>query len=114
MQQQSGPGRAVLHAAVAWPTGGPGDGTGFFSQVIDTAKAAGILAIWQTVIRDLLLLSFPIEEFVANEVALDELKQIKLPLNKLLSARQALEQGLKHIAANVNPRLVLENVSLQI
>ncbi|PIR92245.1 hypothetical protein COU01_02730 [Candidatus Falkowbacteria bacterium CG10_big_fil_rev_8_21_14_0_10_44_15] len=78
------------------------------------AKAAGILAIWQTVIRDLLLLSFPIEEFVANEVALDELKQIKLPLNKLLSARQALEQGLKHIAANVNPRLVLENVSLQI
>lgn len=78
------------------------------------AKAAGILEIWQTVIRDLLLLNFQIEEFVANEVALDELKRLPLPLPKLLSARQALEQGLKYIAANVNPKLVLENVSLQI
>ncbi|MEK7067888.1 MAG: hypothetical protein AAB956_02730, partial [Patescibacteria group bacterium] len=77
-------------------------------------QAAGILEIWQTVIRDLLLLNLQIEEFVANEMALDELKQINLPLNKLLSARQALERGVKYLGANVNPKLVLENVSLQI
>ena len=32
----------IISCSVGWPTGGPGDGTGFFCQVIDTAKAAGI------------------------------------------------------------------------
>jgi hypothetical protein len=33
----------IISCSVGWPTGGPGDGTGFFCQVIDSAKAAGIL-----------------------------------------------------------------------
>jgi hypothetical protein len=32
----------IISCSVGWPTGGPGDGTGFFCQVIDSAKAAGI------------------------------------------------------------------------
>jgi hypothetical protein len=32
----------IISCSVSWPVGGPGDGTGFFCQVIDSAKAAGI------------------------------------------------------------------------
>ncbi|MFC1990988.1 S8 family serine peptidase, partial [Chloroflexota bacterium] len=33
----------VISCSVGWPTGGPGDGTGTICQIVDTAKAAGIL-----------------------------------------------------------------------
>ncbi|MFC1929045.1 FG-GAP-like repeat-containing protein [Chloroflexota bacterium] len=33
----------VISCSVSWPTGGPGDGTGTFCQIVDFAKAAGIL-----------------------------------------------------------------------
>jgi hypothetical protein len=32
----------VISCSVGWPGGGPGDGTGFFCQVVDSARAAGV------------------------------------------------------------------------
>jgi uncharacterized repeat protein (TIGR02543 family) len=32
----------VISCSIAWPVGGPGDGTGYIDQVVDTARAAGV------------------------------------------------------------------------
>lgn len=75
---------------------------------------ADILEIWQTLVRDLLLLLFGLEELVANELFSKELKELNLKAENLLKLEQNIAKSRQYLSANVNPRLVLESLSLQI
>jgi len=76
--------------------------------------AGDILEIWQTVVRDLILLQFNLEELIINRLAMPELKKINFSLNRLREISEKIKQGREYLAANVSPKLVLENVNLQI
>jgi DNA polymerase-3 subunit delta' len=80
--------------------------------------ALKILEIWQGVARDMLLLDFGQENLIQNHVFFEELSKQKLKfgrgVNEFLKIIKNFEKGKKYIKANVNPRLVLENIAVNI
>lgn len=79
----------------------------------EPGSAVETLEVWQTITRDLLLMRLNLEELTANELALNELREVNLPIAGLLNLQEKIKEGMKYLAANANPRTVLENISLQ-
>jgi DNA polymerase III subunit delta' len=81
-----------------------------------TESAANIIGIWQGVARDLLSLYTNNGDLIQHEIWREELGQISSRLGgqRLLAISKSLESGKDYLSANVNPRLVLENIAVSI
>jgi DNA polymerase-3 subunit delta' len=80
------------------------------------AKALSILNIWQGVLRDLLLLNGNNGDLIRNEPSRKKMDSLK---NNLSGARlqvlsESLKRGERYIRGNVNPKLVLENIAVNV
>lgn len=77
-------------------------------------KSSDIIYIWQNLARDLMLMELNLADLIQHEVFIKELSEIKgrLNLKALLSLINTLKQSREYLEANVNPRLVLENVAI--
>lgn len=78
--------------------------------------AKRIIEIWQGLIRDLLLLEFDQNNLVQHLSLTSQLNKIKTKFNTggLLALAKALSQAEEYLNANVNPKLVLENVAITV
>lgn len=76
--------------------------------------AAGIIDIWQNLARDLMLMELNLTDLIQHEAFAKELAEVKNKLNlkALLNLINALKQSREYLAANVNPKLALENVAV--
>ena len=77
-------------------------------------QASNILSDWQIVIRDMLLKNIGAEDVAASGLVLKKIKNFNIPTEKLLNINNILEKSKQYLEANVMPKLVLENISLQI
>lgn len=79
-------------------------------------KALNILSIWQGLVRDFLLLSVNNGDLIQHEPLREKMENMKAVLSgkRLLSLAQSLKRGKEYVRANVNPRLVLENIAINI
>lgn len=83
----------------------------------ESVKIAGrIIEIWQGITRDLLLLEFDQCGLTQHLLLESELKKIKTKFkpSDLLNLAKNLRQAKEYLAANVNPKLVLENIAVSI
>lgn len=81
----------------------------------ESAKLAKrILQAWQGVLRDYLLLEYSFNNLIQNYIRFDKLKALKARVSVLdiLRLAKAIKLAEKNIAANVNPKLALEEVAL--
>lgn len=76
--------------------------------------AAGIIDVWQNLARDLMLMELNLADLIQHEAFIKELEAVKnkLSLAGLLNFINILKQSRKYLAANVNPKLALENVAV--
>lgn len=83
-------------------------------EIIRTAKSA--IDVWQGMIRDLLLIEFNLSDLIQNEIIEKKLSGFKkkFKLDNLLNLADILRQSEKYLRANVNPRLALENIAINI
>jgi len=76
------------------------------------------LEIWQGVARDFLLLDSGCEDLIQHQAVSEDLAKQKLKFGRsakeFLKIIENLEKGKKYIRANVNPRLVLENIAVNL
>jgi DNA polymerase-3 subunit delta' len=76
------------------------------------------LEIWQGVARDMLLLDFGQEDLIQHEAIVSDLIAQKQKFGRkseeFLKIIKNLEKAKKYVKANVNPRLVLENIAINI
>ncbi len=85
------------------------------SKSAETAKKADeILEIWQIMARDLLLSGFQLNELLVNYLMEKDIAGINLEPARLLKINQKIEKSREYLSANVNPGLVLEELSLSI
>ncbi|MFA5317877.1 MAG: AAA family ATPase [Patescibacteria group bacterium] len=77
-------------------------------------NALFILEIWQTIARDLLMIQSGLSEFSINGFSSSELNRLNLNSHGLIMLNDNIKKGRGYLAANVNPKLVLENICLQI
>jgi DNA polymerase-3 subunit delta' len=77
---------------------------------------ARILEVWQSALRDCLLLEFNSPNLIQHEIKAEQLKNLKSKINilQLLKLEESIEGSQKFLAANVSPKLVLENIALTI
>lgn len=89
---------------------------GFFNKNIVgqelVKRTKRILEIWQSATRDLLFLEYNNEDIVRNWFVVNELKRAKLnlPVSRLLTGFELIHSSQEMLEANVNPKLVLENL----
>lgn len=76
--------------------------------------AGGIIGIWQGVARDLLLASCGHSYLARNFLLAEEMKNCKLKISDLLALFDNLKLGRDYLASNVNPKLVLENITMNL
>jgi DNA polymerase-3 subunit delta' len=71
-----------------------------------------ILEAWTGVVRDMTLLRAGNERFIQHEIFSDSLEKLNQDLDyiDLLELYNLLQQGKERVKANVNPKLVLEDV----
>jgi len=76
--------------------------------------AVGIIDVWQNLARDLMLIELNLSDLIQHEAFSKELETIKnkLSLKALLNLINVLKQGKEYLAANVNPKLALENIAV--
>ena len=74
------------------------------------------IEIWEGVIRDSILINFNLDNRVQHEYASSEIGRILESRNSLdlIRLEELLEQAKKYLRNNVNPRLVLENIVINI
>jgi DNA polymerase III gamma/tau subunit len=79
-------------------------------------KALNILTVWQGLARDLLLLSANNGDLIQHEPLRAKLENLKTGLSgaRWLAIGESLKQGEKYLRASVNPKLVLENIAINI
>lgn len=89
-------------------------GSGQKQEAVKTAVK--IVGVWQGVVRDALLSHFNHQDLVQHEVRKIEIERIKVKTRPvhLLSINNILEESNGFLKANVNPRLVLENIAINI
>ena len=83
----------------------------------ETVKLASrTIEAWLSLTRDMILLEFNQKEKIQHEITEKELinARTKLNLGKLLNLTDALRQADKYLKANVNSRLVLESIAINI
>ncbi|MDD4902518.1 MAG: DNA polymerase III subunit delta' [Patescibacteria group bacterium] len=78
--------------------------------------ALGILNVWQGLLRDLILLNVNNGDLIQHEPWREKLEKISNGLNggSLGKISDSLKLGEKYVRANVNPKLVLENIAINI
>jgi DNA polymerase-3 subunit delta' len=78
--------------------------------------AKRIIEIWLGILRDLLLIEFNQADLIQHEIVGDELMAVKKRLNlkNLLNLSDILRESDKYLEANVNPKLVLENIAVSV
>jgi len=82
----------------------------------DVKLCQEIVLIWQTVIRDIMLLNLNQPELIQNDClrsALEE-QRYKFDLKRLISATKLLNQAKLYLSSNVNAQMALENALLNI
>jgi len=79
-------------------------------------KALVVLGVWQGLVRDLLLICANKSDLVQHEIVLEKLNEVsrKIHKSKLIELNKMFEESGNYIRANVNPKLVLENIALSI
>jgi len=77
-------------------------------------RAAGVIDVWQNLTRDLMLMELNLADLIQHEAFIKDLAELKNKLNlkALLNLINILKESRKYLAANVNPRLALENVAI--
>jgi DNA polymerase III subunit delta' len=75
-----------------------------------------IIALWQGIVRDLLLTHFGNADLIQNESISKELQKLSrnFTADRLLRIDSALARAKEYLSANVNPRSALESVILEI
>ena len=83
-------------------------------EAVESAKR--IIEIWQGLARDWMLLEYGHVDLVQHKILEEQLDRIRkrLTLRHLLVFNQALEKARENLFSNVNPKLVLENITLSI
>lgn len=76
--------------------------------------ACGILEIWRGAARDLLLKSCKQDYLTRNFLVIEEMEKCRINTVGLLALFDNLELGKKYLSANVNPKLVLENIAVNL
>ena len=81
---------------------------------VETARQ--IINIWQHVQRDIWLARYQQEDLVHYSNFLSKLEDLKVKITKhdLINAQHLLNQAKQYLFSNVNPRIVLENVMINI
>lgn len=76
--------------------------------------AAGTISVWQNLVRDLMLLELNLADLIQHQAFIKELEQLKNKFNikALLNLVNVLKQSRGYLAANVSPRLALENAAV--
>lgn len=90
-------------------------GSNIYSQ--ESVKLAfKIIEVWQGLVRDLLLLNFSLDDLIQHQIIDEELNKIrnKFKLNNLLKIAKSFRQAKEYLRANVSPKLVLENIAINI
>lgn len=84
------------------------------NDLADVESAQAVLAVWRRVLRDLLLIKSGAPGAVSNLNLSADLEEIARDFSgqKLMRILAQLEASQKYLAANVNPKLVLENLAL--
>ncbi|KKQ61459.1 MAG: DNA-directed DNA polymerase, delta prime subunit [Parcubacteria group bacterium GW2011_GWE2_38_18] len=83
----------------------------------ETVKIAKrIIEVWQGVVRDLILVNYEQPDMIQHEIVNNELarEKNKFSIPSLLCLSESLSQADIYLKANVNPRLVLENIAINI
>ena len=92
-------------------------GSGFSGQE-GSKRALRILEIWQGVARDLLLLDLGQKDLIQHHIMAEELTRQREKFSPgtavLIKIIKNLEAGKEYLKANVNPKLVLENISINL
>ncbi len=75
-----------------------------------------ILEIWQGLTRDLLMLEMGHPHLIQHQVVLSELKKLKQKtgINNIFKIWGAIMTATKNLQANLNPKLILENIVISI
>lgn len=80
------------------------------------AHISEVLKIWEGVARDLILLELGQNDLIRNDVIRKDLEKINIrnKIGNLLKISSNIKQAENYLQANVNPRLVLEQVAINI
>jgi len=75
-----------------------------------------LLEVWQGLARDRLLLTYGLNDLIQHQAAEGELKKAgrEAAVPRLLSLIKKMRQADEYLAANVNPRMVLENIAINV
>lgn len=79
-------------------------------------NALRILEVWQGIMRDWIFMEFSHFNLIQHEIFLEKLEEAKkfYNLNEILRLSHFFKEALINLQANVNPKLVLENLVIQI
>ena len=78
----------------------------------NVAQILKIIKIWESLVRDLLLLELEHNDLISNEIVRADLLRIrdKCRTGRLLKISASLQQAERYLLANVNPKLVLDQI----
>jgi DNA polymerase III subunit delta' len=79
-------------------------------------RTAKILSVWQGALRDLLLAHYGFNDLLQNHAKIELINEIKqrFGLADIIRMNKALKEAKINLSANVNPKLVLEEVAVGI
>lgn len=82
----------------------------------NVAQILQVLKIWESLVRDLILLELEHNDLINHEIVRDDLLKIKnkYKTSQLLKIAANLRQAEKYLFANVNPKLVLEQIAINV
>lgn len=83
----------------------------------ESSRLAGrTIEIWQGVIRDMLLLEFNQIDLIQHEITHKDFQvsEKKISLNNLLNLTDALRRANEYLKANINPKIVLEQIAINV
>lgn len=73
-----------------------------------------ILSVWSGVVRDMLLFDLGCANITQHETFLSRIQDINMPSKKILAIEKSIREGFVSLDANVNPRLVLDNIAINV
>lgn len=85
------------------------------SAVVQNAQhARQALAIWETVLHDMLLMKNGVSDRITYETILKDIEQCsqQVTTHRLIALHHSIDNGRKLLKRNVNPKLVIENILL--
>lgn len=79
-------------------------------------ETESIIGIWQSIIRDFFLSKNNLRELVRHEVEINKINNLenKIKTDSLIKINNVFESSFKFLKSNVNPKLVLENIVINI